>query len=514
MMRRRIAVSASAVLGVVALAGCSILGIELGQEQGPVTSETPAPTAPPVAPDDSPVYSQSVTWRQCGDFECASIEVPMDWTDPAGPTVSIVVNRSLARVPGERVGSLLINPGGPGGSGTDLLEGFVADAGEDLLDAFDIVGFDPRGVGDSAPVACGSDEDVDAFYITDYAIETQADLDKADERSAEFAQICRDSTGPILENVDTVSAARDMDVIRAVLGDEKLHYLGFSYGTQLGGTYAAVYPERVGRLVLDGAVDFLLPPEQQSIEQAAGFESALRAFIDWCLAQDACDLENGTEAARRQIEEVALHARDEGYPSGSSMDVNGNLMVYGMVVTLYDQGTWEYLMYALNEVIRLETARVFYELANFYLDRDPETGVYLGNSTVAFTAISCLDAGDAEWSIEQQREFAQDVQRASPTFGWWFAGSGGCTGWPWSAKEPVQSLEPARAADPMLVIGTTNDPATPYQWAVSLAEQLDATLLTYRGEGHTAYGRSNQCVTDAVDGYLVRGVLPAEGTVC
>lgn len=513
-MRRPFTVAVAA-LTLTLLTGCSLIGFPGGKDE-PVTPETPPRTTAAVAPDESPVYHQSVTWRKCGDFECASIAVPLDWSDPAGPTVNIAVNRSQARDPQARIGSLLINPGGPGGSGQDLLEPFVEFGGEAVLDAYDIVGFDPRGTGDSAPVDCGPSQAMDDFYITDFYIETEADLGKAVRMSAAFAERCRENSGPILENVDTVSVARDMDVIRAVLGDQKLHYLGFSYGTQLGATYAAVYPDRVGRMVLDGAVDFLTPAEQQSIEQAGGFESALSAFISWCLDQSACQLENGQEAARRQIANIALQARSDGYPSGEKWDVNGNLMIYGMIVTLYDQDTWEYLMYALNEVIDVGTARIFYELANFYLDRDPKTGRYLGNSTAAFTAISCLDAPieDGEWTLEDQRAFMDKVELASPTFGWWFGAASGCGGWPWTAKEHLTSLEPALAADTMLVVGTTNDPATPYQWSVNLAQQLDAVLLSYRGEGHTAYGRSNQCVIDTVDAYLVDGTLPAEGTFC
>ena len=319
-----------------------------------------------------------------------------------------------------------------------------------------------------------------------------------------------------MENVDTVSAARDMDVMRAVLGDETMNYLGFSYGTQLGATYAEVYPQNVGRMVLDGAVDILLPATDQSLEQAGGFESALTSFLTWCVARDECALAGDVEQARRQVADIALSALDSPYPTGASTFVNGNLMIYGMVVTLYDEASWEYLELALNEVIERDTARIFYSLADFYLDRDDESGEWNGNSGVAFTAISCLDgADDEEWTIQDQRDFARDVEAASPTFGWWFAGSGGCEGWPYAADEAITSLDNAKnAASPLLVIGTTNDPATPYKWAQALAEDLGAPLLTYDGEGHTAYGRSNQCITDVVDAYLVDGVVPEDGVQC
>jgi pimeloyl-ACP methyl ester carboxylesterase len=303
-------------------------------------------------------------------------------------------------------------------------------------------------------------------------------------------------------------------VNRAVLGDEQLTFLGFSFGPHLGATYAEIYPENVGRLVLDGAVDITLPSEEQSLRQAEGFENALKNFIVWCHERDTCPLTGDVEQSRQQIADIAITARDETYPSDGNTPVTGNLMIYGMVVTLYDETSWEYLEMALEEVRSRDTARIFYELGNFYLDRNGQTGEYLGNSTAAFTVISCLDSATEDWTIAKQREFARSIDEVSPTFGWWFSGSAGCEGWPYEADETVTELVKAKTAAQMLVIGTTNDPATPYSWSVSLAEQLGAVLLTYDGEGHTAYGRSNACITDAVDGFLVDGVMPDAGTQC
>lgn len=512
-----------AAVAAVTLASCSLLPFAPDDE-----SATPSPTPEagstidngaivtgiPTDPFSSPVYQQQVTWTECGDLECASIEVPLDWSEPDGPTIMIAMNRRPADDPGSRVGSLLLNPGGPGASGMDLLEYFAPSAGERLLASYDLIGFDPRGTGESSPIDCGDGSTLDEYYVQDFAVESQADLDEARAINEEFAAGCREHSGRLIANVDTVSVARDMDVIRAVLGDEKLHYLGFSYGTQLGATYAEIYPDHVGRLVLDGAVDILLPAEEQSARQAEGFENALGNFITWCLKRESCPLSGDAENARKQIAQVALTARDEPYVSGGKVLVNGNLMVYGIVVTLYDEASWEYLELALTEAIEDETAQIFYELANFYLDRDGQSGEYLGNSTVAFTAINCLDAEDEDWTIKQQQDFARMMEQASPTFGWWFSSGTGCEGWPFTADEKVTSLDRAKTAPTMLVIGTTNDPATPYSWAVSLASHLNGALLTYDGEGHTAYGRSNQCIIDAVDAYLVDGVLPPDGTKC
>ena len=190
-------------------------------------------------------------------------------------------------------------------------------------------------------------------------------------------------------------------------------------------------------------------------------------------------------------------------------------MVYGIVVTLYSEESWPYLEYALQEVLDSGTAAVFMELANFYLDRDSASGEYLTNSTVAFTAISCLDGDDEEWTLADQQEFAAAMEEASPTFGWWFASGGGCAGWPWTAGEKVESLDYPDDASTIVVIGTTRDPATPYGWAESLTERLgNAVLVTYDGDGHTAYGRSNQCIIDSVDAYFVDGAVPDSGLVC
>jgi len=512
---KRIAVLLASTL---VLSSCSLLPFGPDASESPSPSvpvdNTPVVSGPPAEPFASPVYDQKLSWTPCGDLECASVDVPLDWSMPGGATISIAINRRPANDQDHRIGSLLINPGGPGGSGKDLLENFESSAGEKTLDSYDLIGFDPRGVGDSAPIDCGDGKTLDEYFIKDFLVLEQKDLDEASARNAAFAEGCRKNSGRIIQNVDTVSAARDMDVIRAVLGDDHLNYLGFSYGTQLGATYAEIYPENVGRVVLDGAVDISLSSEDQSRTQAQGFENALKNFIVWCHGQDSCPLTGDVEQSRQQIADIAIRARDETYASDGNTPVDGNLMIYGMVVTLYDQTSWEYLELALDEVINRDTARIFYELGNFYLDRNGQTGDYLGNSTVAFTAIACLDSAEEDWTIAKQREFARTIEEASPTFGWWFAGSGGCEGWPYHADETVTSIDKAKSAAPMLVVGTTNDPATPYKWAESLADQLDATLLTYDGEGHTAYGRSNQCIIDAVDGFLVDGVMPAEGTQC
>ena len=508
--------AAAVALAALLLAGCTPEKTQVSPTDSAPESTAPAPTdgATP-APQGGSVYDQEVEWSACGELECATIQVPVDWSDPLSDTTDLAINRASSQNSDARLGSLLINPGGPGGSGLDFTESFVAMAGQELLDAYDVIGFDPRGVGESSEVLCGSDKAVDDYYLPDRPITSQADVDEWNDRNASFAQLCEADSGDIAKNVDTVSAARDMDVIRAVVGDEQLHYLGFSYGTQLGATYAELFPELVGRVVLDGAVDFLLPGEELGRGQAEGFENALTNFLRYCTSREDCPLGDDVDQARAQIQDLLAQSLADPLPTGTRWDLNGNLMVYGIVVTLYDEASWQYLQIALEEIVDSGTGSVMYELANFYLDRNGATGEYLSNSTWAFTAINCLDAiPEDEWTFEDIEEFRALMEEASPTFGWWFASSTGCDGWPWTGDQHIESLENAATAEQMLVVGTTNDPATPLKWSESLADRLGAELLVYDGEGHTAYGRSNQCVVDAVDGFLVDGEMPDSGTEC
>jgi pimeloyl-ACP methyl ester carboxylesterase len=511
--RRRAAVAALALGGLLALAGClppleqvspSSSGAWPGGKGGTASQ----------APGQSGVYNQSVNWTTCGKLQCATIAVPLDWSNPNGPTITLHLNRSQARKPTERLGSLLINPGGPGGSGLDLTSSFVGFAGASLLDHYDIVGFDPRGVGLSTPVKCGTTKELDAYFTAQNIVRTAQDVATFTQDNAAFAARCRALTGPLIENVDTASAARDMDVMRAVLGDPKLNYLGFSYGTQLGATYAALYPQNVGRFVLDGAVDFLLSSQDLSVGQAVGFEASLDAYIADCLKQTNCPLPHDPDLAKRAIRDLVVKARDQGIQTGGET-LNGTLIVYGIVVTLYSESDWPYLTQAFDEALKQGTGRTFLQLASFYLGRD-SSGNYQDNSTEAYTAITCLDTpAEPAQTVDDIRAYGKATQAASPTFGWWFAAGVGCDGWPWHAHQIVQDLSSAATTAPIVVVGTTGDPATPFKWAQTIAKLLpNASLLVYNGQGHTAYGRSNQCILDAVDGYLVDGTVPNSGKTC
>jgi pimeloyl-ACP methyl ester carboxylesterase len=472
-------------------------------------------TPDPVTGGVEAFYAQEVSWAACGEaFECATVQAPLDWDAPDEGTIDLALRRVAATGgEGERIGSLLINPGGPGSSGVDFL-GYARDVFSDrLLAAFDVVGFDPRGVGQSSAVSCGDPAAVDRYLTSDFPVDDEADLQAARDAARAFGEACAEATGPLLQHIDTVSAARDMDLLRAVLGDERLHYAGFSYGTLLGATYAGLFPENVGRLLLDGAVDPSNGVEELVIGQAVGFEEALRSYVEYCQGGPGCPLTGDVDEGMQQIADLMDSIEARPLRAGQGRELNATMAFYGLVVTLYDDQSWTYLTLALEEAITQSSGAIFLELANIYLDRTPD-GTYGSNQMLAFTAINCLDYPAEETSYAELDQLARTVEAQAPTFGRDFVMAAGCETWPvQSVREPAPIA--ADGAPPILVVGTTGDPATPYEWSVALAEQLvSGVLLTWQGEGHTAYGRAGECVTDAVDTYLIDGVTPPEGTVC
>jgi pimeloyl-ACP methyl ester carboxylesterase len=503
----------------VALVGA--LAIVLAGCASPEKHQAPVPAATSSAlPGDAtgadaglePFYSQTLQWTACDDFQCATATVPIDYANPAAGTIELALRRAPA-TSGEATESLLVNPGGPGGSGVDFVEQAAARISARVLERYDVVGFDPRGVSRSHPVTCVDDATKDALLSADFDYGTDAGIEEARAAYREFGQACAANTGPLLAHVDTVSAARDMDVLRAVLGDESLSYLGYSYGTSLGANYAELFPDRVGRLVLDGALDPTLSATELAVGQAGGFESALRAYVQDCQGGDGCPLTGSVDEGMAQVRELLDRARRNPLDTGTDRPLTATLAFYGIAVTLYDDANWGVLTQALTAALRQDDGAPLLYLADVYNERD-EDGTYRTNQTEAFTTINCLDGASSADPATMRAEAAQVLQ-AAPTVGDFFSYGGViCQDWPYP---PTGSQGPltAEGADPILVIGTTNDPATPYAWSQGLAEQLDSgVLLTWQGEGHTAYGRSNECVADVVDAYLLEGTVPDDGTTC
>ncbi len=512
--RRRPFVRSSALVAVVALvvAGCTATT----EEKAPPTPQQVTPDASS-APDDGlePFYGQELAWQSCeDDLQCATVEVPLDYAAPGGDRIKIRLNRHPATGT-ERIGSLLLNPGGPGGSGFDFLPDALDTVSKDVQEHYDLVGFDPRGVQNSDPkITCYSAPEMDALLAADADTSSPAGVQEAIDRFADFSKACLDNTGPVLGHVDTVSAARDMDVLRAVLGDTQLHYLGYSYGTQLGATYASLFPQRVGRVVLDGAVDPTLSSEESTFQQAVGFENALRAYVADCQAGRGCPLKGDLEDGLSQVKRLLDRAKVSPLPTGDDeRPLTQSLAFTGIAVTLYSQTFWTYLTSALTAAIRDGDGSILLTLSDAYYDRQ-SNGTYGNNSTEAFWSIGCVDSRSSA-DLDAMAAEAERIQEAAPTVGELFSyGAVLCAQW---SVPLVGGLEDysAEGAAPIVVIGTTNDPATPYAQAEALATILDSgVLLTYEGEGHTAYGRSNDCITDAVDAYLIDGTVPTDGTRC
>lgn len=501
--------AAAAVLGLL-LSSCSVLA----PEKPSATEQT---SAGPEIVGDVPAaladfYTQTVTWTACnGGFQCAEVKVPMDYAKPKKDSIKLSVIRMPAT--GKRLGAMLVNPGGPGGSGVNM----VKDGGKSyfsakLRGAYDVVGFDPRGVQRSAPVQCLDNAQMDAARQVDYDLSTDAGFAAGEAETKEQTALCEKNSGPNLPFIDTVSSARDMDILRAVVGDPKLNYMGFSYGTKLGATYAGLFPDRVGKFSLDGALDPSLDIDAVSMGQAVGFENALRAWAADCLTGADCPVSGTVDNAMEQIRKLdaVYAATPQQTPSGRV--VTGSEFMNAIAFAMYSTDLWEPLAGALKQAFAGDASGMLM-LADFSADRDSD-GNYNSNTSSAFTAINCLDYS-MNWDLAHMREQAALLKKAAPTFGELLAYSGlSCKYWPYPAtgtQEPIS----APGAGPILVVGTTRDPATPYKWAQSLASQLESgVLVTWDGDGHTAYGRANDCITNIVDDYFVDGTVPAEGTRC
>ncbi|WP_402462588.1 alpha/beta hydrolase [Isoptericola aurantiacus] len=457
-------------------------------------------------------YTQDIAWTDCrGEFECATVTAPESWSDPESGSIELSVMRT--RATGERTGSLLVNPGGPGGSGVDFLASAAEILGDRVLESFDVVGFDPRGVEDSTPVTCLDDAAKDAYLAQDYDLSTDEGIADAREGAAAYAQACADNTGELLGEVGTQSAARDMDMLRAALGDDELYYLGMSYGTSLGATYAGLFPERAGRLVLDGAIDPTIDAAEQSAGQAVGFENALRAYVADCLGGADCPLTGSVDDGMQQVRDVLDAAYDRPYPTDGDRVVTRSLAFYGVIYPLYNQRDWPALTQALDEAIDQGTGTMLLYIADAYNGRNND-GTFADNSNEVFTAVNCLDGRSSD-DVETMRKEAAEIEAEAPTLGSFF-GYGGitCADWPYPPVERDYDVA-APGADPIVVIGTTNDPATPFVWAEGMADALDsAVLVTYEGEGHTAYLNGNGCIVTAVEDYLVEGTVPEDGLTC
>jgi pimeloyl-ACP methyl ester carboxylesterase len=382
-----------------------------------------------------------------------------------------------------------------------------------LTDYFDIVGFDPRGVGESSAIDCLTDDRLDAYIAEDPDPDTVEEGKAFARMAKELGSGCLAKSGDLANHVSTIEAARDMDVLRAALGEGTLDYFGASYGTKLGATYAELFPDRVGRLVLDGALDLTLSPRDLALQQAAGFQQALEAYVANCVeTTDSCFLGDSVEEGLDTIERFLASVEAEPIPAGDRQLEVGNAF-YGIVTPLYVRDYWYLLSTGLKSALDGDGTTLML-LSDAYTSRDPGGNGYLDNVTEANLAISCLDDPRSITPRQVPQEYAA-FDEASRTFGRVFAwGMTNCRGFTTRTTEKPREIR-AEGAPPILVVGTTRDPATPLQWAQALAEQLESgVLITRDGDGHTAYNSGNECIDRLIEGYLVDGVVPDDGASC
>ena len=500
---------AGATALVMLLSGCFF---------GGTPGATSTPTGESVEADLTPYYEQVLTWEDCGEgAQCATAIAPMDWANPSEETdITLALARHTAT--GTAQGSLFVNPGGPGASGYDLVHDDVDFAVSDTLQQnFDVIGWDPRGVGRSTPVSCYDDAQLDQFVfgLPDAEIGTDQWIDEVTQSAVDFGQACLDNTGEVLQYIDTQSTVHDLDMLRAVVGDEKLNYLGYSYGSDIGSYYIENFPDKVGRIVLDGATDSSISVFEVGLVQTRGFQRALENYLTACPDMfDDCPFQDGLDAALATIRELydRFDASPVAAPDGRLMDAG--VLDIAMSMALYSQDSWPYLNDLYSEAMQGITDTAFF-LADYYYSRDAD-GVYTDNSLEAFLAIYCVDYPvETDPAVLAEQEVL--LQEASPTTYRAFPPTGDltCINWPFKYIGPEITKLTGAGAPPVLIVATTGDPATPYEWGVALSEQLEsAQLITYNGEGHTAYNKSNSCVDDAVDNYFVSGTVPTTDPNC
>ncbi|MET9384957.1 alpha/beta hydrolase [Streptomyces sp. NPDC002928] len=476
-----------------------------------------AATDAAVPPELLRYYQQELRWEPCPDtpsFQCGTMKVPLDYAHPNAGDLLLKALRKKATGNGARIGSLLVNPGGPGASAIDSLVTTAGNFPSSVRASYDLVAVDPRGVGHSTPVDCKTDTPTTPMgsgrRLSAGQAETDATVQAYDAYFRQVADACAQHAGWLLSHVGTLDTARDTDVLRALLGDDRLHYLGYSYGTYLGATYAGLFPDRVGRMVLDGAVDPALDGYRQFLQTAAGFQVAWKSFAADCAARTDCPLGRFVDEISRRLDTLRRALDRTPLKQGKDITVSGDDLL-SAVTTALSAGTaaWEQLRAAFRGVLTGDTTAL-----QRLLGAAEDTSASVGD---AFYAVGCLsDPFAPRLNPAQTRAAQPQFLRASPEFGELMVKDlMQCTHWPVRPTQPARPIT-APGAAPILVVGTTRDPATPYPWAQALARQLSSgRLLTYDGDGHAAYLiHGSTCIDTTVDRYLTQGQLPPVGKVC
>ena len=454
-------------------------------------------------------YAQEIDWKNCRqDFQCATLAVPIDFTKLSTGTFEIALLKYEART-SKKLGSLIVNAGGPGGSGVDYAYAAEYIFSPAILDRYDIVGFDPRGVSRSAPIHCLSDKELDTNNNSDSKPDNDAEFQQILQDTKKYVEKCKDKN-KYLTSYSTANVARDLDILRETLGDKQLNYMGKSYGTYLGTLYAQFFPEKVGRVVLDGAVDPSISNFQQTLTQAVGFDQAFNSFAADCNMRKNCTLPKDKAAAVAEMQKLFSKAADKPLlTKKSGRTLSESMMVLGTASAMYDSQTgWPQLRRAIAEA-QNGHGDAFLKLADEYIGRQND-GSYPNNEFDSGAVIDCLDFNEPR-SVQRIRNDAKAFTTKAPLFGPYLA-YGGVT-CKFFNQDTEITIEPMTTANPVIVIGTTGDPATPYKWAQGLHNLLtNSILITLTGEGHTGQGQGNGCIDDQIDDFYLTGKAPTTST--
>ncbi|HEY7104940.1 MAG TPA: alpha/beta hydrolase [Acidimicrobiia bacterium] len=514
-------------MNIVAIALAAVVGLTAAARPTTPPSTRPPttqalPTTAGTAWPPLPAFDTAIDWSDCGaDWECGTLTVPVDWTAPTADTVPLALVRHRATSPGARVGTLVVNPGGPGDPGTSRLRAAYQRLPDVVKQRFDLVSWDPRGTGASRPVDCVDDQFLDLSALLPAVPDDAARLAAVRRYNRAFARGCVQRSGAYAGQVGTRSSARDLEAIRIALGEPSLNFLGFSYGSVLGATYAQMFPQYVRTMVLDGPPDVWLPSLEYARNQAAGFMNALNTFLDWCARDTSCALRDAgdpRDAFGALLGELTTSPMAGSYVANGQRVTGGltpSLFETAVLSMLYDESRgWPILGRALRAAAVDHDPGALLQLADSYLVRNPD-GTW-DPLVEANAVISCVDRPDPK-PRSAARELADVVQFQSqlpPWGGSWAVSS--CAGMPEPARGDKLGDVRVAGTPPIVVIGTTHDPATPYPGAMAMVTRIaGSTLLTFDSTEHTAYGtQRSACIDDAVDAYFVDGTVPAPGTTC
>ncbi|WP_116115035.1 alpha/beta hydrolase [Austwickia chelonae] len=506
---RRVAKALAAVTALtLTAAGCVPASFLPGMMDGDAsTPEHKRPLAPPPGYEKlAKFYSQSLSWEKCDDHECTWIEVPLDHDKPDGETLKLRARKAPAT--GKASRTLFVNPGGPGGSAVDLAKDAKYAVTSPIREIYDVVGVDPRGVGQSNPLICVGDDDLDFMHGSDPTPDSSSEKTVADAIPGLFGESCQRKNPQLFRHISTLDVAKDMDIARAVMGEKQMDYLGFSYGTFLGSIYADLFPKYVGRFILDGAVPPDLTTKELALGQTQGFEKATKAYLAHCVAQADCPFGTSPSASYSMLRQFIYKVEAQPLPVEGDPRVKKlteGWATVAIMASLYSKDSWDPLTEAAHKADKGDGTELF-RIAADSLER--QDGRYLNNSSQALRAVDCLDRPTPKLLPSEQASQSLEFTTSSPLWGLMMADTSFCANWPAAPKLQPRRVT-ASGSNPIVVIGTTRDPATPYEWSERLADQLEQSRhIRHDGDGHTVYPSRSQCVDAAVDDYLLNGKAP------